>query len=85
MERQDVAPVPRGLFEILASTVPRIVLTFPPRKLPAKSAEANRLRPAVGEIGWLTVLYEYDGVMWLVLTPSSEFGPATPLKLMYWK
>jgi hypothetical protein len=29
---------------------------LPPRMLPAKSSEAKMLCPAVGEIGWLTVL-----------------------------
>src|SRR5579871_1073740 len=67
----------------LKSTAGLIVLTFPPR--PATSAEMYRLRPAVGFNGWLTVLYRYDGVTWLVLMPVSELGPATPLKLMYWK
>ena len=29
----------------------RMVLMLPPRTLPAKSVEMNRLRPAVGEMG----------------------------------
>ena len=28
---------------------------------------------------------DLDGTTWLVRIPVSEFGPATPLKLMYWK
>src|SRR5258707_6412612 len=69
----------------LRSIAGRMVFTVPPRMLPEKSTDAKMLRPAVGEIGWLTVLYVYEGTMWLVRMPWSEFGPATPLKLMYWK
>src|SRR3954454_11386222 len=40
----------------LRSIAGRMVFTLPPKTLPAKSSEAKMLRPAVGEIGWLTVL-----------------------------
>ena len=40
----------------LMSMAGRMVLTLPPRMLPAKSIEAKTLCPAVGEIGWFTVL-----------------------------
>src|ERR1039457_2791199 len=43
-------------WKYLASTVGRRVFTFPPRMLPAKSKEMNRLRPPVGVMGWFTVL-----------------------------
>src|SRR5579863_3996821 len=44
----------------LASIVGLMVFTLPPSTLPAMSVEMNRLRPPVGSMGWLTVLYEYD-------------------------
>ena len=40
----------------LTSIVGRMVFTFPPSMLPAKSTEKNRLLPAVGVMGWFTVL-----------------------------
>ena len=59
-----------------------MVLTLPPRKLPANVVEMNRLLPPVGVIGWFTVLYENDGTMRLVRMPDNELGPTMPLKLM---
>src|ERR1035437_9067519 len=43
-------------WKYLASTVGRMVFTFPPSMLPAYSTEMNRLRPPVGVMGWFTVL-----------------------------
>src|SRR5271157_2090229 len=43
-------------WKYLASMVGRMVFTFPPSALPAKSKEMNRLRPPVGVMGWFTVL-----------------------------
>ena len=61
-------------WKYLTSMVGRMVFTLPPRTLPAKSVEMNRLWPPVGVIGWFTVLYEYDGSDVLVWIRSANSG-----------
>ena len=70
----------------LASIVGSIMLTLPPRTLPAKRGRDEQRLTARGRDRVVDrVVGDTTGSTLLVRMPCSEFGPSRPWKLMYSK